>query len=81
MSPPVPFLEASPQECCEAIWAVFGRGVKLDDLVSLSPEHLDRLAQSFAKWFECERPPVMQLAEAVARTLARWPAGSLSASA
>ena len=81
VSPPVPFFEASPQECCEAIWLAFGRNVTPDDLTSLTTEQLVNLAQSFANWFECEPPPVMQLAEAVARTLSRWPAGSLLVSA
>jgi hypothetical protein len=81
VSPPVPFLEASPHECCEAIWLALGRGVTPDDLASLSVEQLGGLAQGFANWFDCEPPPTMQIAEAVARTLARWPSGSLSVSA
>lgn len=80
VSPPVPFLEASPHECCEAIWLAFGRTVSPDDLASLSSAQLDRLAQCFADWFECDPPSVMQLAEAVARTLERWPPGSLEVS-
>ncbi len=81
VSPPVPFLEASPQECCEAIWRVLGENVTPTILAKLNQSGYQSIAVSFGEWFECEAPPTMQIAEAVARTLSRWPPGSLNESA
>ena len=81
VSPPVPFFEASPHECCEAIWQALGDDVTPTVLANLTDPELQNIASAFGNWFECEAPPVMQIAEAVARTLSRWPAGSLDESA
>ena len=77
VSPPVPFFEASPHECCEAIWLVLGRDVTPTALARVSSSQIEKLANAFGTYFECDAPPGMQLAEAIARTLARWPPGSL----
>jgi hypothetical protein len=77
VSPPVPFLEASHQQCCEAIWLALGEGVTPSVLAVLTQPQLEQLAVAFGRWFECSPPPVMQITEAVARTLHRWPPGSL----
>ncbi|MGE8498190.1 MAG: hypothetical protein ACN6O6_11845 [Pseudomonas sp.] len=77
VSPPVPFFEASPHECCEAIWRACGHEVTPTTLAALGPLQLEQLATAFGQWFECEPPATMQLAEAIARTLSRWPPGSL----
>lgn len=77
VSPPVPYDEAAPNECCEAIALALGDEVTPDRLAALSAADLDRLAAAFAEWFECEAPSVAQMELAVARTLVRWPAGSL----
>jgi hypothetical protein len=77
VSPPVPFLEASPHECCEAIWLAFGHDVTPRKLASVSDSEIADLANAFGTHFECDAPARMQLREAIARTLARWPPGSL----
>ncbi|WP_147336837.1 hypothetical protein [Pseudomonas abyssi] len=77
VSPPVPFFEASPHECCEAIWKALGDDVTPTMLENLTDSDFQKIAVAFGNWFECEAPPAMQIAEAVARTLSRWPAGSL----
>ena len=73
----VTFEDASPHECCEAIWVVLGRNVTPNDLAALSDERIVALAQSFGKWFDSEAPSVEQMKQAIASTLTRWPAGSL----
>lgn len=73
----VKFEDGSPHECCEAIWAVLGMNVTPRDLAALSDERIEALALSFGKYFELEAPSAEQMKEAVARTLARWPVGSL----
>ncbi len=75
--PPVPTSEASPHECCEAVWLAVGRNVTPTSLANLSELQLHQLAKAFSNYFECAPPAVVRLAEAVARTLARWPPGSL----
>jgi hypothetical protein len=77
VSPPVQALDASPHECCEVIWLALGRDVTPSTLANLSEAHFRYLAKAFGDYFECAEPPLAQLAEAVARTLFRWPAGSL----
>lgn len=77
VSPPVPFFEASPHECCEAIFLALEETVNPSILAAQSSEGIERIANAFSRWFECEAPPASQIAEAVARTLARWPVGSL----
>jgi hypothetical protein len=75
--PPVPTLDASPHECCQAVWLALGRDVTPSSLANLSELQFRRLAKAFSNYFECAPPSVAQLAEAVARTLSRWPPGSL----
>jgi hypothetical protein len=77
VSPPVPFEDASPHECCEAVWRVVGRNVTPEMLDGLSEKQLTSLAHAFGEWFDCEPPSVAQIRKGVARTLARWPVGSL----
>jgi len=77
VSPPVPFFEASPHECCEAIWAALGRDVTPRRLARITPSQIEELANAFGTYFECDAPAGMQLMEAIARTLSRWPPGSL----
>ncbi|WP_147305174.1 hypothetical protein [Alkalilimnicola ehrlichii] len=81
VSPPIPFNDASPHECCEAIWQVLGDAVTPTMLAKLTEADYRKIAASFGNWFECEPPTAMQIAEATARTLSRWPAGSLNESA
>jgi hypothetical protein len=77
VSPPVPFFEANPHDCCEAIALVFGDAITPARLAEVSNADLGRIAGAFSQWFECDAPPTSQIAEAIARTLARWPVGSL----
>lgn len=77
VSPPVPFLEAEPGECCKAIYLALGRNVTPTTLAELSPADYIRISEAFSRWFDCDPPPTMQIAEALARTLARCPAGSV----
>jgi hypothetical protein len=75
--PPVSAVDASPHECCEAIRLALGRDVTPSTLSNLSEAQFHFLAKAFSDYFECARPPVTQLVEAVACTLFRWPPGSL----
>ena len=75
--PPVPWDEASPHECCQAIWSVLSRRVTPDSLGSLNDDNIGALAEAFAKHFESAPPSRAQVRRAVAATLARWPVGSL----
>ncbi|MDP9840170.1 hypothetical protein J2T09_004950 [Neorhizobium huautlense] len=77
LSPPLPFEDASAHECCEAIWRVLGDEVGPDRLATLSAADIAALAASFGRYFEVENPTEEQVRAAVARTLARWPVGSL----
>lgn len=75
--PPVPFDDASPHECCEAIWSVLGREVTPERLACITESELVAIAREFGERFESEPPTIEQIMKAVARTLARWPVGSL----
>ncbi len=77
ISPPVSFEDASAHECCEVIWACLGSKVTPKSLALLSEEQVVTLSREFGEYFECESPPVEKIKEAIARTLARWPVGSL----
>ena len=81
VSPPVPFEDASPHECCEVVWAVAGRDVTPARLAALGEDQLSDLARKFGEYFECDAPTVEQVRDAIAHTLARWPVGSLGESA
>jgi hypothetical protein len=37
VSPPVPFEDASPHECCEVVWTVAGCDDPLDQALHLTP--------------------------------------------
>ena len=76
VSPPVPFDEASPHECCEVIWEVIGRDVTPAALQALSEARLEELAIAFGRYFECEAPSAEQVRTGISRTLARWPVDS-----
>ncbi len=77
VSPPIPFENASPHECCEALWAVLGTNITPTQLAQLSPETIAAIAHQFGEYFECEAPTVEQIENAIAQTLFRWPIGSL----
>jgi len=71
--PPIPFAEASPHECCEAVQAALGTDVTSATLANLSEPKLTDPARAFAEWFEADPPSIPQLRKAVEATLARWP--------
>lgn len=77
LSPPLPFEDASAHECCEAIWKVLGHDIGPDQLATISGSDVVALASGFGGYFEVENPTEEQVRGAIARTLARWPAGSL----
>src|SRR5262249_34700274 len=77
VSPPVPFEDASPHECCEVVWAVAGRDVTPAKLAALTEAQVEALARKFGEYFESAAPTAAQIKTAIARTLARWPVGSL----
>lgn len=77
VSPPVRFEDASPHECCEAIWSVLGREVTPTALASLPHARLVALSEGFGKYFDTDAPSVDRIKDAIAGTLARWPVGSL----
>ena len=77
VSPPVPFEDASPHECCEVVWTVAGRDVTPRRLAALSAAEVETLAERFGTYFGCEPPTAGRVQEAISRTLARWPVGSL----
>lgn len=75
--PPVDFEDASAHECCEVIWAFLGSNVTPRHLAQLTDAEVAALSRKFGKYFECDSPSVEKLKVAIARTLARWPVGSL----
>src|SRR4051812_38805189 len=77
VSPPVPFEDASPHECCEVVWSVAGRDVTPARLGALDEQGVAALARRFGEYFECEPPTAAQVDDAIASTLGRWPVGSL----
>src|SRR5262245_59144303 len=77
VSPPVPFEDASPHECCEVVWAMVGRDVPPRRLAALSATEVEALAERFGIYFDSNAPTVGQIREAISRTMARWPVGSL----
>ena len=77
VSPPIPFEDASPHECCEVVWSVAGFDVTPTRLARLSTEQVAELARYFGEYFECKPPTAEQIQSAVTQTLARWPPGSL----
>lgn len=75
--PPISDEDASPHECYNAVWSVLGHDVTPTLLTALSASQLSALAAGIGSYFESEQPTVEQVKDAIARTLARWPAGSL----
>jgi hypothetical protein len=75
--PPVPFENASPHECCEVVWSVVGDEVTPGRLAALTRAQVAALAKEFGEYFESEATTVKQVKDAIAKTLARWPVGSL----
>jgi hypothetical protein len=75
--PPVDFESASAHECCEVIWSALGKKVTPGSLTQLTDEQIEMLSRKFGEYFECESPSVEKIREAIERTLARWPPGSL----
>jgi hypothetical protein len=80
VSPPVPFEDASPHECCEVVWSVAGRDVTPARLAALTQDQVAAIARKFGEWFECDSPTIEQVKEAIGYALARWPVGSLGES-
>ena len=80
VSPPAPFEDASPHECCEVVWQEVGEGVTPTMLAALDDNKIAELAKAFGEHFECDAPSVDRIREAIAHTLARWPVGSLGES-
>jgi hypothetical protein len=81
VSPPVPFEDASPHECCEVVWSVAGHDVTPARLSALTEAQLVTLARKFGEYFASDAPTVEQVKDAIAHTLARWPVGSLGETA
>jgi hypothetical protein len=77
LSPPVPFEDASPHECCEVVWKVAGTEVTPTILASLSEAQIVALSVAFGSYFETVPPTVERIKHAIAGTLARWPVGSM----
>src|SRR5262249_3101510 len=77
VTPPVRFDDASAHECCEVVWTVTGRDVTPHRLAVLSAAEIEALAERFGTYFDCDPPTPEQVRAAIARTLARWPVGSL----
>ena len=77
VSPPVPFEDASPHECCEVIWEVLGHEITPEKLSVISSKDLEKLCEAFSRYFECDKPSVESIQKAVEATLNRWPIGSL----
>ena len=75
--PPVQEADASPHECCEAVWSVLGTSVTPEVLAALDDGGLDALSGGFARYFEVPAPSREQIRAAVDATLFRWPPGSL----
>ena len=73
VSPPVPFEDASPHECCEAARGVLGPEAAPQVLAALDEDGLRCLADALGAWFEVEPPALPRVRRAVERTLARWP--------
>ncbi len=78
VSPPVPFDDASPHECCEVVWSLVGRDVTPARLAAMSEAEVVALAQKFGTYFESDPPSPDQVREAIAETLARWPVDSFN---
>jgi hypothetical protein len=77
VSPPIPFEDVSPHECCEVVWEVAGNNVTPTGLAALTEAQVDELSRKFGAHFSCEPPTIEQIKDAIAHTLARWPVGSL----
>jgi len=77
VSPPVPFDDASPHECCEVLWQILGNGITPTTLSLLSDRQLDEICVEFGEYFECEPPELIKIKAAVEATLSRWPPGTL----
>jgi hypothetical protein len=77
VSPPVPFEDANPHECCEVVWALAGQDVTPRRLAALSETDVATLARQFGDYFDCEAPTSEQIHKAIVRVLGRWPVGSL----
>jgi hypothetical protein len=77
ISPPVPFEDASPHECCEVVWSVAGRNVTPTSLAALTDVQILALGSIFGEYFDSDAPTREQIKKAIAHTLARWPIGSL----
>ena len=75
--PPIPFEAASAHECCEVVWSIAGYEVTPRSLAGLTDGQIAALSQRFGEYFESQSPSVDKIKEAIARTLARWPVGSL----
>ncbi len=77
VSPPVPFEDASPHECCEVVWLVAGRDVTPARLAALTQGEVVTLARKFGEYFESDAPLGRADKGCHWPDLARWPVGSL----
>ena len=59
------------------VWSVAGRDVTPARLGALTADQVAGLARKFGDYFACDPPTVEQVKDAISRTLARWPVGSL----
>lgn len=69
--------DASAQECCEVIRAFLDNTMTPRSLAQLTEAQVVALSRKFGEYFECESPSATKINDAIARTLARWPIGSL----
>lgn len=75
--PPVSSDRATPQACCQTLWAVLGDKFTPTNLATMSTGERAKLAAAFASQFDCEAPSDQQIANALDATLVRWPLDSL----
>lgn len=76
VSPPVPFDDASPHGCYEAVESFLGEDVTPERPSKLSDQEIEELASAFGRCFEVEPPSSAQIRQAIRATLHRWPPGS-----
>lgn len=72
--PPVPFEDASPHDCYEAVRSSLGATPSPLGLASLTDADVAMVAQKLGTYFESEAPTTNQVREAIRKTLVRWPA-------
>jgi hypothetical protein len=76
ISPPVPFEDANPHDCCEVLCTVLGEHVTPARLAAVIDSEITEIARQFGEFFECVPPSPHKIRLAIIKTLARWPNGS-----